>query len=255
MELLSAFDFVDRDDCVHRMDPRTKLLLVIVYLTLLIMFTEYIIHIFLLVSLTAWVFLARMWKKILQSIRGMGFIIFLIIFFNTLFQSLNYGVQMTLRLVNIIIAFSIFFQTTHPDDLTQAIAKMGVSYPIAFSFSLAFRFIPTLANEVETISKAQKSRGLVLQRGGILQQIRNLFPLLIPLITNSIKRAYYVAESLEARAFGITKNRTHLHPVKFRFADWIVVVFLVVLLCAGIVAKIYEPQLKLLAIFSLEIPF
>ena len=161
---------------------------------------------------------------------------------------------MTLRLVNIIIAFSIFFQTTHPDDLTQAIAKMGVSYPIAFSFSLAFRFIPTLANEVETITKAQKSRGLVLQKGGLFQQIRSLFPLLIPLITNSIKRAFYVAESLEARSFGIQKNRTQLHPVRLRFADWAIFVFLLVLLAAGIVAKIYQPQLEVFAIFTFEIP-
>ena len=161
---------------------------------------------------------------------------------------------MVLRLINIIIVFSIFFQTTHPDDLTQAIAKMGVSYPIAFSLSLAFRFIPTLANEVETITKAQKSRGLVMQRGGLFQQIRALFPLLIPLITNSIKRAFYVAESLEARSFGIQKTRTQLHPVKLAFADWIILALLLVLLGAGIVVKIYEPQLMTYAIFNFVIP-
>ncbi|MHA1111353.1 MAG: energy-coupling factor transporter transmembrane component T family protein [Promethearchaeota archaeon] len=257
MELLSAFDFIDRDDFVHRLDPRTKLFLVIVYLTLLIMFKQYIVHLILLGNLIIWILLARMGNRVIKSIRGMAFIIFFIIFFNTLFSpnlGLNMGVQMTLRLVNIIIAFSIFFQTTHPDDLTQAIAKMGVSYPIAFSFSLAFRFIPTLANEVETITKAQKSRGLVMQKGGLFQQIRSLFPLLIPLITNSIKRAFYVAESLEARSFGIQKNRTQLHPVRLRFADWAIFVFLLVLLAAGIVAKIYQPQLEVFAIFTFEIP-
>ncbi len=253
MELLSAFDFVDRDDIVHRLDPRTKLFLVLVYLTLLVMFNQYIIHLVLLASLIIWVVIAHMGKLILKSLRGMGFIIFFIIFFNTLFVSLNLGVIMILRLINIIISFSIFFQTTHPEDFTQAIAKTGISYPIAFSFSLAFRFIPTLASEVETITKAQKSRGLVLQRGGIMQQIRNLFPLLIPLITNSIKRAYYVAESLEARAFGFTKKRTHLYPVKFRAADWIVCIFLLGLLSGGIILAINKPLLDL-AIFSWEIP-
>ncbi len=254
MELLSAFDFIDRDDFVHRLDPRTKLFLVTVYLTLLIMFKQFIVHLILFSTLIIWIILAGMGKKVIKSIRGMAFIIFFIIFFNTLFSSLNLGLLMTLRLVNIIIAFSIFFQTTHPDDLTQAIAKMGVSYPIAFSFSLAFRFIPTLANEVETITKAQKSRGLVMQSGGLFQQIRALFPLLIPLITNSIKRAFYVAESLEARSFGIEKKRTQLHPVRLRFADWIIFIFLLVLLGAGIVAKIYQPQLEVFAIFRFEFP-
>jgi energy-coupling factor transport system permease protein len=254
MELLSAFDFIDRDDFVHRLDPRTKLFLVIVYLTLLIMFKQYIVHLILLANLIIWIILGRMGKKVLKSIRGMAFIMFFIIFFNTLLSSLNLGMQMILRLINIIIAFSIFFQTTHPDDLTQAIAKMGVSYPIAFSFSLAFRFIPTLANEVETITKAQKSRGLVMQRGGLFQQIRALFPLLIPLITNSIKRAFYVAESLEARSFGLEKTRTQLHPVKFQFADWAILALLLVLLGVGIVVKIYEPQLMNYAIFNFAIP-
>ena len=234
MELLSAFDFIDRDDFIHRLDPRTKLLLVTVYLTLFILFNQYIIQTVLLVSLLIWVAIAHMGKRLLQSLRGMAFIIFFIIFFNTMFASFNLGVRMTLRLVNIIISFSLFFQTTHPEDLTQAFVKLGLSYPIAFSFSLAFRFVPTLANEVDTITKAQKSRGLVLQRGGFLQQIRNLFPLLIPLITNSIKRAYFVAESLEARAFGVIKHRTNLYPLKFRLGDWIVCILLLGLLAGGI---------------------
>ncbi len=253
MEILSAFNFIDKDDFVHRLDPRTKFYLVIVYLTLLIMFNEYIIQLVLLFTLVIWILLANMGNLILKSLRGMWLIIFFIIFFNTLFVSLNLGMKMTLRLVNIIISFSIFFQTTHPEDFTQAIAKMGISYPIAFSFSLAFRFIPTLANEVDTITKAQKSRGLVLQRGGLIQQIRNLFPLLIPLITNSIKRAYYVAESLEARAFGVVKKRTHLYPVKFHSSDWIVIVLLTIMLGFGIYLKV-SPLLSLLKIFLWEIP-
>ncbi|MBN2155161.1 MAG: energy-coupling factor transporter transmembrane protein EcfT [Candidatus Lokiarchaeota archaeon] len=252
-DLLSAFNFIDRDDFVHRLDPRSKLFLVIVYMTLFILFGEYVVQIVLLATLIVWILIAHMGKQILDSLRGMAFILFFIIFFNTLFHSLNLGVRMSLRLINIIIAFSIFFQTTRPEDLTQAIAKFGISYPIAFSFSLAFRFIPTLAQEVETITKAQKSRGLVLQRGGLFQQIRNLFPLLIPLITNSIKRAYYVAESLEARSFGLIKHRTHLYPVKLKIYDWVVIVLLLFLLVAGIWFKVtgYCSETWL---FLLEIP-
>jgi len=266
MELLSAFDFIDRDDFVHRLDPRTKFILVIIYMTMFIMFREYIIQLVLLLSLLMWIIIAHMGKVLLKSLRGMALIIFFIIFFNTLFNTtvplkppsgLDLGIRMALRLVNILVTFSIFFQTTHPDDLTQAVAKLGVSYPIAFSFSLAFRFIPTLANEVETIAKAQKSRGLILQRGGIFQQIQNLFPLLIPLITNSIKRAYYVAESLEARAFGVQKTTSHLYPVKLRFADWLIIVCLLVLLIGGIWLKVYlylTPDILQPKIFLWSIP-
>ncbi|MHA1728927.1 MAG: energy-coupling factor transporter transmembrane component T family protein [Promethearchaeota archaeon] len=238
IELLSAFQFLDREDFIHKLDPRIKMLMVLIYLILLMIFKDIIIQLFILLTLIPLIITGHMGKTTLKTLRGMGFLYFFIIFFNTLFVlngGFNLGIQMALRLTNIMISFSLLFQTTSPNDLSQALVKMGVPYHIAFSLSLAFRFVPTLAQETETITDAQKSRGLEIQKGGMLQQLKNLFPLLIPLISNSIQRAYYIAESLEARSFGINiKKRTYLFPIKMKPTDYLLLFWILFLFIAGL---------------------
>lgn len=235
IELLSAFQFLERKDFIHRLDPRTKIIMVLIYLVLLIIFKEIVIQLIIMFTLIPLILAGHMTRTIIKSLRGMTFLFFFIIFFNTLFVNLNLGVQMSLRLINILISFSLLFQTTSPDDLSQALTKMGIPYRISFALSLAFRFVPTLAQETETITEAQKSRGLEIQKGGMFQQLRNLFPLLVPLISNSIQRAYYIAESLEARSFGVNiKKRTNLFPIKLKTADFLILFWCIILLILGI---------------------
>jgi energy-coupling factor transport system permease protein len=119
--------------------------------------------------------------------------------------------------------FSIFFLTVHPDDFSQALIQLHVPFDFAFILAMATRYVPTLAQEAQTIIDAQMSRGLELQKGNIVRQIRNYVPVLIPLIVSSIRRAFSVAESLESRAFGSTKKRTYLHVLRMAKKDWLVV--------------------------------
>jgi energy-coupling factor transport system permease protein len=118
--------------------------------------------------------------------------------------------------------FSIFFLTVHPDDLAQALIRLHVSFDFAFTISMATRYVPTLAIEAQTISDAQMARGLELQQGNMLKRIRNLIPIIIPLIISSIRRALSIAESLESRAFGSTKKRTYLKILKMAKKDYFV---------------------------------
>jgi len=104
---------------------------------------------------------------------------------------------------------------------------MKVPYPYAFSFSLAFRFVPTIANEAQNIMDAQQSRGYEMKTSGLINQIKNLFPLLVPLIICSIKRAFNVAEALESRAFGSVNERTYYYTIKYTFKDWLFTFYLV----------------------------
>jgi len=239
VDLLSAFEFIDRDDFVHKLDPRTKIIMVIIYLIMELMFNEILIQIFIMLTLIPIIIAGSLTKNVLKSLKGMMFLFFFILFFNTLFQSFNKGIQMSLRFMNILITFSLLFQTTSPDELSQALTKTGIPYHIAFSLSLAFRFVPTLALELETITDAQKSRGLEVQKGGIIQQVKSFFPMLIPLISNSIQRAYYIAESLEARSFGINlSERTNLFPIKFKPADYILLMWLTILIVTAVSAVI-----------------
>ncbi len=145
---------------------------------------------------------------------------------------------MILRISIMVSAFSIFFLTVDPNDLALSLISMKVPYEYAFSFSLAFRFVPTIAQEAQNIQDAQQSRGYEMQTSGFLNQIKNLFPLLVPLIICSIKRAFNVAEALESRAFGSSKERSFYYSIKYTWKDWIFTVYLLVFFIVVITIRI-----------------
>jgi energy-coupling factor transport system permease protein len=118
---------------------------------------------------------------------------------------------------------------------------MKVPYEFAFSFSLAFRFVPTIAIEAQNIMDAQQSRGYEMQQKGIINQVKNLFPLLVPLIISSIKRAFNVAEALESRAFGSEKKRTYYFTIKYTTKDWLFTLYLLALILILIIIRINMP--------------
>ncbi|MBD3352282.1 MAG: hypothetical protein GF364_12415 [Candidatus Lokiarchaeota archaeon] len=239
LEFLEAFNFINKETLIHKIDPRTKLILVLVYTVLIFLFQPIMFQLIFLFSILPFVVLSNLSRNLVKSIKGMSFLFFFILIINTLFISFSVALEISLRFVNLIIVFSIIFQTTPPDDITQALTKMHISYNIAFSLSLAFRFIPTIAKEVTTITQAQKSRGLQIRKGGVIQQLQNLFPLLIPLILNSIQRAYFVAESLESRSFGATGiEKTYLYPIKLKRVDYLLIILMIMMLVLGIILKI-----------------
>jgi len=145
---------------------------------------------------------------------------------------------MMLRITIMVSAFSIFFLTVDPNDLALSLISMRVPYHYAFSFSLAFRFVPTIAMEAENIKDAQQSRGYELKTSGLISQIKNLFPLIVPLIVCSIKRAFNVAEALESRAFGSKKERTYYFTIKYSIKDWIFTIYLLIFLVLAIYIRI-----------------
>lgn len=221
LEFAKVFNFLQGNSSIHRLDPRVKGLMVIVYSTLAFLFHDLSIMCFLVLCTVPLLYLANMTQDFFKGLGNMSFLFFFIIIINTFSQPLNYSLVVCLRIVVIMMTFSVFFQTTLPDDLMQALMKMHVSYPTAFSLALAFRFVPTMASETEIITEAQKSRGHRIEEGGIWQQIRNIFPLIIPLMMNSIRRAYNVAEALEARGFGGYPTRTNYYPLKMKTSDYI----------------------------------
>lgn len=163
--------------------------------------------------------LARSLRQWAKSLRGLSMLAGFILIINTFFITLSFAISTVLRLVVLMTAFSLFFLTVHPDDFALALIKLRIPYDFAFAFSMAFRYVPTIATETETIRDAQMSRGLELERGNLLQKVRNYLPILIPIIVSSIRRALQVAESLESRAFGSTNARTSLYELHLRKKD------------------------------------
>ncbi len=238
LEFLNAFKFMKKQSFLHKVDPRTKLILAIVYTISALLFNKIIPLLFIFLSLIPIVLLGKLFKEWIKSIRGLSFLILFIIMLNTLFLSLSFAVAMILRICIMVSAFSIFFLTVDPNDLALSLISMKIRYEFAFAFSLAFRFVPTIALEAQNIIDAQQSRGYEMQKKGIIKQIKNLFPLLIPLIICSIKRAFNVAEALESRAFGSKKQRSYYYSIHYSLRDWLFTIYLLLFLTFLIIIKV-----------------
>ncbi|MFX0020891.1 MAG: energy-coupling factor transporter transmembrane component T family protein [Candidatus Hermodarchaeota archaeon] len=253
LDFLNAFKFMKKKSFLHNLDPRAKLVFSIVYTICALLFTEIIPLLLIFLSLVPLVLIGKLFKQWIKSVRGLSFLILFIIVLNTLFISLSFAIAMILRIYIMISAFSIFFLTVDPNDLALSLISMKLPYEFAFSFSLAFRFVPTIAIEAQNILDAQQSRGYEMQKKGLISQIKNLFPLLIPLIICSIRRAFNVAEALESRAFGSKKERTFYYSIKYTMKDWIFTIYLLLFLAFTIFIRIQFDTLPIFFMWSLPV--
>ena len=210
---------------IHNLDPRIKFIYVIAIFISAILFRDILPLAILFLMQLPFVFLAKVQKQWLRSLRGAAFLaafIFIINVATTFFLNgynitvpqIEGAVAMTLRFVVLVESFSVFFLTTSPDHLGLALEQSRVPFEFAFAFTTAVRFVPVLAEEAQTIMDAQKARGLELEKGNLLKRIRNYIPILIPLIVSAIRRSLELAEAMESRAWGATKKRTNLYSLK-----------------------------------------
>ena len=141
-----------------------------------------------------------------------------------------------LRLLAIGTVFFLFFQTTAPEDLSNALVKMGAPYALAFVMSVSMQFVQVLARKAANIRDAQRARGIHLEGG--LSTVRNLPALVGPLLVQAFKLSDELAEAMEARGFGAPGRRLRSAP-RFRLVDWIVVGVSL----AGLIAFIWRKTL------------
>ncbi|MFX1391909.1 MAG: energy-coupling factor transporter transmembrane component T family protein [Promethearchaeota archaeon] len=238
LEFLNAFKFMKKKSILHRIDPRAKLVLSIIYTISALLFNKIIPLFFIFLSLIPIILLGKLFKQWIKSMQGLSFLFIFIIILNTFFDSLSFAIAMIFRILIMVSAYSIFFLTVDPNDLALSLISMKIPYEFAFSFSLAFRFVPTIAFEAQNILDAQQSRGYEMQQKGLINQIKNLFPLLIPLIICSIRRAFNVAEALESRGFGNSKERSYYYTIKYNLKDWIFTLYLLFFLAFSIYIRI-----------------
>ncbi|MHA2278737.1 MAG: energy-coupling factor transporter transmembrane component T family protein [Candidatus Kariarchaeaceae archaeon] len=253
LDFLNAFKFIKKKSFLHNLDPRVKLLLALIYTINALLFNQIIPLFIIFLSLIPLVIIGKLLRQWLRSIRGMSFLILFILILNTLFLSFSFAVAMIFRIYIMVSAFSLFFLTVDPNELALSLITMKFPYEFAFSFSLAFRFVPTIAMEAQNIIDAQQSRGYEMQEKGLINQIKNLFPLLIPLIICSIRRAFNVAEALESRAFGSKKERSYYYTIKYSLKDWIFTIYLLLLLIFFIVLKVQLINMPAFFLWSLPV--
>lgn len=236
--------YVERNTLIHRLDPRSKFyLFVVILLTSALMIDELRLTGFIFIILFVLALLSRMSLKMYALLFGYTWVIFVaniliwpqypqyrkgaVIFEMPIFGLVftEYGLMAALSrfflTVNPIVVMFILFTTTKPRDFAQGIMKLKLPYKFGYIFMLGLRFIPVITKEISEITEAQMSRGLELQRGNIINKLKNYIPIFVPMLIRMIKMSVQLGMSMESRAFGSKKTRTFLHEMKFALRDWL----------------------------------
>lgn len=238
------------DSVLHRLDPRTKIILLFVLMILIFAADGTAAYLLLTAMTAALIFLSKVPPlTVLKSLKPLSWIILftmlihlvshdgevLIKFwiFSVTVEGVKFGVVLSLRLALLIILSSLLTFTTSPIKLTDAmekilspLSKFGVpSHELAMMMTIALRFIPTLLEETDKIIKAQKSRGADFESGNIFKRLKNFVPVLVPLFLSSFRRADDLAMAMEARCYRGGEGRTQMHKLKYSRADFFAVVF------------------------------
>jgi energy-coupling factor transport system permease protein len=205
----------------QKLDPRVKLAISIEFFVLSL-FAAYIIPIAaVLFSILAVAAVARSLRRVSRTMVFSLLFAGIIFAINVLFGvTLLHAVVYALRFLAIISSTSLFFVTTSPDELEHIMKWMRIPRDVVFAFVTAVRFIPVVMLDAFQIMDAQKSRGLELEKGSLLVRVRNMVPVLIPLVVNSVIRSGELAEAMESRAYGAIPKPTSLYGLKLKWYDW-----------------------------------
>jgi energy-coupling factor transport system permease protein len=234
---------------VHRFDPRTKLLLAVLYITVVFVSNNPVSFVILTAVTLSLVFISGIsFKTLWKSIKPILVILIFTAAINV-FMTVGEGDPlikfgfikiytegivkaffMAYRVAMVIMGTSILLTyTTTPISLTDGIESLlsplkKLNVPVhsfAMMMSIALRFIPTLIEETEKIMNAQKSRGADFANGTLTQRAKALIPILIPLFASSFKRAEELATAMECRCYRGDNNRTKLVKLEFKKNDYL----------------------------------
>ena len=155
-------------------------------------------------------------------------------------EQLFYHLNVILKYVSTIPVVITFVSTTDPSEFASSLNRIGVSYKVAYSVSLALRYIPDVQREYNDISVAQQARGLEMEsrKQNVFKRLKNAATMIFPLIISSMDRIEVVANAMELRGFGKGKKRTWYTARPFRFADGFAMAMCVLMLAASIVMNI-----------------
>ena len=150
-------------------------------------------------------------------------------------EQLFYHLNLVLKYFATIPIVLLFVCTTDPSEFAASLNRIGVKYTIAYSVSLALRYIPDIQRSYHEISQAQQARGIEMSRKqNLVKRLKNASAILIPLILSSMDRIEVISNAMELRGFGKGKRRTWYMARPFRRADIAAMVLCALLLAAAV---------------------
>lgn len=239
--------FFPGNSFIHRLDPRTKLIMVVVYIVALFVAVNWVSYGVCLAFLALCIYVSRIPLKSIT--RGMKPLLFIMIFtgiLNLFFTEGDHvlvafwrititleGVQraifMLIRIMMMVTATFLMTFTTSPIALTDALESLlgplkVIKVPVhelSMMMCIALRFIPTLIEETDKIMSAQKARGADFENGSLLDRAKALIPILVPLFISAFRRADELATAMECRCYQGGEGRTKMKQLRYHSIDLI----------------------------------
>ena len=273
MKNITLGQYYSVDSPIHRLDPRIKIVIAILYIVIAFLANSIASMAILLLSALALILVSNIPIKIvLKSVKMIVFIIAFTAIINIFWTSGNgeplldlgfaqiytegivNALFLIIRIFVLIIGGSILLTyTTTPIALTDGIERLlspmkKIGLPVhdfAMIMTIALRFIPTLMEEADKIMSAQKARGADFTNGSLIQRAKALIPILIPLFSSSIRHALDLATAMECRCYKGGEGRTRMKQLKCRTSDVLalcgVVLFGALIVCINVWANKFLP--------------
>ena len=253
------------DTIVHRLDPRTKILVVIIFIVALFLAVDWISYavMFLITAMCVKLSSIRL-KSLMKGLKPLVFIILLTGILNLfytkegtvlldwwIFTVTTGGIKraflMVVRIMLLVCGTLLLTYTTSPLALTDGLEMLlnplkKIKVPVhemSMMMSMALRFIPTLIEETDKIMSAQKARGADFSTGKLTERAKALLPLLVPLFVSSFRRADELAVAMESRCYHGGEGRTRMKTLKMASRDWLCFLFWALVLGGMIAMNVY----------------
>ena len=267
MRDITLGQFVAGNSVIHKLDPRTKIAMMILYIAM----TFLVKRIYFMAIPFAYLVLELVLsgislRYILNALKPIRFLLILMFILNLFFTSgttvwLDLGFWkltgeavlqscfLSIRIILLVAGASMLTLTTSPIALTDGIEKLLTplkifhfpAHELAMMMTIALRFVPTLMDESEKIRNAQMSRGADFESGNIFRRVKSMIPILIPLFVSSFRKADELAIAMESRCYHGGEGRTRMKQLRFRkedlFAILITLLFFASLIVLLIVLK------------------
>lgn len=255
--------FLPGDSAIHRLDPRTKILLMILYIVVVFLVKSLPVFLLPALLLLLMFLLARVPASyFFSSIKPLRLLLVFMFLINLFFtpgetilwrwrfivlskEALRQACFFTIRLVLLVAGTSMLTLTTSPIALTDGLERLltplkALRFPaheLAMMMTIALRFIPTLVEETERIQKAQMARGADFESGNLVQRAKSMIPILVPLFVSAFRRADELAMAMESRCYHGGEGRTRMRELHLHIGDLIAVLVLVTMLAAILVLE------------------
>ena len=230
----------------HRLDPRTKILLVMLYIVALFCAKHIVSYGLMALTLYVCVKISKVpFKTMVKGLRPVVFIVVFTAVLNLFFTpgernlmevgflrisdaGLENAVFMVMRILLLIMGTFLMTYTTSPIRLTDGLEQLlnGLKrfrvpvHELAMMMSIALRFIPILIEETDKIMSAQKARGADFESGNLMEKAKALIPILVPLFISAFRRADELATAMECRCYHGGEGRTKLHVLRYEGRDY-----------------------------------